>query len=110
MSDSSLCCEVCVDTAVGAVAAAEGGADRVELCANLLEGGTTPSLGSVTFAVSRLSIPVMVLVRPRGGDFVYSDDEVEVMLRDIDSLKATRARGIVSGALRPDGRGPRGPC
>jgi copper homeostasis protein len=94
--------EVCVDTAAGAVAAREGGADRVELCANLLEGGVTPSAGAVQWVREQLEISVMVLVRPRGGDFVYSDGEMAVMLRDIAVMRELGVDGVVVGALGPD--------
>ena len=96
--------EVCCGSADFAVAAASAGADRVELCDNLVEGGTTPSLGATALAVERASVPVMAMVRPRGGDFLYSDLEVEVMLRDIDALKGVGVSGIVFGALCADGR------
>lgn len=102
-SRPSLTFEVCVDTAMGAEAAEAAGADRVELCANLLEGGTTPSAGSVAWLRDKLGIDVMVLIRPRGGDFVYSDGETEVMLRDIESVKRAGVTGVVIGALCPDG-------
>ena len=95
--------EVCTDTAVGAAAAQAGGADRIELCANLLEGGTTPSIGAVEWVHEQLEIAVMVLVRPRGGDFVYSGQEFDVMLRDIEAVKSIGVDGIVVGALQPDG-------
>ncbi|NLD72895.1 MAG: copper homeostasis protein CutC, partial [Chloroflexi bacterium] len=75
--------EMCVDSVDAAVAAEAGGADRVELCANLLEGGTTPSPGTMALACERLGIPVNVIVRPRGGDFLYTDAEFEVMRRDV---------------------------
>nr|MCA8956158.1 copper homeostasis protein CutC [Planctomycetota bacterium] len=95
--------ELCVDSAPGALAAQEGGADRIELCADLIEGGITPSAGAVQFVREQLSIPVMVLVRPRGGDFVYSATELEVMRRDIEMLRAAGVDGVVVGALRRDG-------
>jgi copper homeostasis protein len=96
--------EVCCGSADFAVAASSAGADRVELCDNLVEGGTTPSLGATALAVERAAVPVMAMVRPRGGDFLYSDLEVEVMLRDIDALKAVGVSGLVFGMLRADGR------
>ena len=95
--------EVCVDSVEGAMRAASAGANRVELCANLLEGGTTPSRGALELCCSTLSIGVAVLVRARGGDFVYSDVEHEITLRDIDAAKAAGAAAVVVGALHPDG-------
>lgn len=95
--------ELCVEGVDGAVAAAEGGADRVELCASLVEGGITPSLGTVRAAVAAVSVPVMVMVRPRGGDFLYSSREFAAMLVDVASLRDTGAAGVVFGCLTADG-------
>jgi copper homeostasis protein len=95
--------EVCCASADFAVAAAAAGADRVELCANLVEGGTTPSVGAIEATVARLAIPVMVMIRPRGGDFLYSDLEMDVMLRDIGSAREAGADGVVFGVLDADG-------
>ncbi len=97
-------CEVCVEGFSGAQAAAEGGAHRIELCAGLVEGGTTPSHGALALAVERLKIPTMVLIRPRGGDFLYSDEELETMLRDISLAREAGAFGVATGALTKDGR------
>jgi copper homeostasis protein len=99
-----LIAEICIDSVEGAVAAGEAGADRVELCANLLEGGTTPSLGLMEITIARAKLPVQVMIRPRGGDFLYSDIEVETMLRDIAAAKAARAGGVVFGCLTADGQ------
>ncbi|MEZ6117081.1 MAG: copper homeostasis protein CutC [Pirellulaceae bacterium] len=96
-------CEICIDSVAGARAAHQAGADRLELCANLLEGGTTPSLGMTEAVIAAVPLPVMVMIRCRGGDFCYSPEEVDVMRRDIQSLRQTGIRGIVIGALTPDG-------
>ena len=85
-------CEVCVEGFSGAQAAEEGGAHRIELCAGLVEGGTTPSHGALALALERLEIPTMVLIRPRGGDFLYSREELECMLREI--VERTGAREV----------------
>ncbi len=95
--------ELCVESVEGALAAEAGGANRVELCADLVEGGITPSIGSVRLAKERLSIPVMTMVRPRGGDFLYSDVEREIMLTDIAAIRDAGSDGVVFGCLQPDG-------
>jgi len=95
--------EACVDSVESALAAARGGAHRIELCANLIEGGTTPSAGTLAVCNSRLTIPIFVLIRPRGGDFLYSTAELAVMLEDIRRAKQAGVQGIVTGALRADG-------
>jgi len=92
--------EACVDSVESALAAERGGAARVELCANLAEGGTTPSGATIAVCRARLGIPIHVLVRPRGGDFHYTDLEFEVMRRDIQLAKELGAHGIVIGVLR----------
>lgn len=95
--------EACVDSVHGALAAERAGAGRLELCANLVEGGTTPSGGMVRAVLRCVGIPVFAMVRPRGGDFLYDAAEIEVMLRDIEFAKACDVHGIVSGALNPNG-------
>ena len=101
---TGLLSEICIDSVDGAIAAEQAGAHRVELCANLLEGGTTPSLGLMETAIARTKLPVQVMIRPRGGDFLYSDIEIQIMLRDIAAAKAARAGGVVFGCLTADGR------
>src|SRR5215470_14806190 len=91
--------EVCVGDVESAIAAEAGGADRVELCDNLAVGGTTPSAGTIAEACRWLSIPVHVLIRPRAGDFVYSERELAVMRHDIEAAKALGAAGVVLGFL-----------
>lgn len=86
-----------------ALAAQAGGADRIELCSDLAAGGTTPSAGTVALVRERVRLPLMVLVRPRAGDFVHDDDETENVLRDIASCRALGCDGIVTGALTSAG-------
>jgi copper homeostasis protein len=87
----------------GGLAAQEAGADRVELCGGLVEGGVTPSAGMIRAVRTRLSLPLHIIIRPRGGDFCYSDAEFEVMRRDIALAQEAGADGVVFGVLRPDG-------
>ncbi|HTT23439.1 MAG TPA: copper homeostasis protein CutC [Candidatus Sulfotelmatobacter sp.] len=96
--------EVCVDSVASAMAAERGGARRIELCSDLLEGGVTPSLGLLAFVRSIISIGLHLIIRPRPGDFCYSDAEFEIMRRDIELARSTGADGVVLGILKPDGR------
>lgn len=92
-----------MDSAESAIAAEAGGAGRVELCDNLLEGGTTPSAGTIELARENLKIALNVIIRPRGGDFVYSPIEFEIMRRDIEVAANLGADGVVIGILKPNG-------
>jgi copper homeostasis protein len=94
--------ESCIDSHAAAVASARGGAGRVELCARLDVGGTTPDAGLIARCVAAVAIPVFVMIRPRGGDFVYDRGEIAAMEADIDRAIAAGAHGVVFGALRPD--------
>lgn len=95
--------EVCCADIDSVRSAVEGGADRIELCSALEIGGVTPSYGLIKQAVDMSSIPVNVLIRPRGGDFLYSDAEINVMIDDIVQCKRLGANGVVIGCLQADG-------
>jgi copper homeostasis protein len=95
--------EVALDSVASAVAAERGGAARVELCANLLEGGVTPSAGMIAVTRAAISIGLHVMIRPRGGDFSYAPGEFDVMARDIAVAKSLTADGIVLGILTTNG-------
>ena len=95
--------EIAANSLASALAAQEGGADRVELCENLGEGGCTPSYGTLAMARERLRIPLYVLIRPRGGDFLFDALERDTMLRDIELCVRLGCDGVVIGALTPDG-------
>jgi len=95
--------EVCLDSVESAIAAQEGGADRIELCADLERGGTTPSAGMIVEVRAACALPLHVLIRPRAGDFVYSLGELRVIERDIDAAKRAGADGVVIGILTREG-------
>jgi len=95
--------EICVDTVESAISAQSAGADRIEFCDNLPEGGTTPGYGSIISARNNLSIGLHVIIRPRGGDFLYSDLEFDIMRRDIELCGESGVDGIVTGILLPGG-------
>ena len=95
--------EVCVDSIQSAINAEKGGASRLELCGCLGDGGTTPTLGMLHIVKESMKIPIFVMVRPRGGDFLYSEHEFQVMKEDIASFKDKGADGFVFGILTPDG-------
>lgn len=96
--------EVCANGLNSALAAQEGGANRVELCDNLLEGGTTPSYGQIMMSRKMLNIELYPIIRPRGGDFFYSDLEFEVMKADVITCKSLKCDGVVFGILTIDGK------
>lgn len=83
--------------------AVEGGADRIELCANLSEGGTTPSYGTIYQCREAFDVLIYPIIRPRGGDFLYTDDEYEIMLHDVKLCKQLGCDGVVIGLLNEDG-------
>jgi len=104
MTNKNYTFEVCIDSVQSAINAQEAGAHRVELCDNLFEGGTTPSAGMIKKVKEAApNILLFVIIRPRGGDFLYSKEEIDVMLADIEIAKSLGADGIVSGALTKDG-------
>jgi copper homeostasis protein len=96
-------CEICVDSVAGVRAAKAAGAHRVELCADLLEGGITPSLGTIRQARNVPGIDLNVMIRPRGGDFLFSDDEFAAMRADVETAKVEGANGVVIGQLTATG-------
>ena len=102
-TDRSILVEACVDSVASTRAAERGGASRVELCDALFDGGTTPSAGMIAACKEAVSIPVFVMIRPRGGGFVYSIEEREVMRRDVVVARELGADGVVIGALLPNG-------
>jgi len=95
--------EVAVDSIESALIAQSAGANRIELCAGLAIGGITPSHGMIAVARERLEIPINVIIRPRRGDFLYSEAEFEMMRRDIEYAKSLAVNGVVIGLLRDDG-------
>jgi copper homeostasis protein len=96
--------EICCGSIDDAIQAEIGGADRVELCSALFLGGLTPSIGTIQEAKRRLKIPVMAMVRPRGGGFCYTDAEFATMERDAEAALDAGADGVVFGILKEDGR------
>jgi copper homeostasis protein len=95
--------EICANSLQSAINAEQGGANRIELCTNLQVGGTTPSKVLIQSVIKALAIPVYVLIRPRGGDFIYTQDELEQMRSDISFCLEAGCKGVVFGALNREG-------
>lgn len=95
--------EICANSVASCLEAQKGGAHRIELCAGIPEGGTTPSYGEIALARKLLNIQLNVIIRPRGGDFLYSDIEHQTMLHDIEMAKRLGVDGVVVGCLTADG-------
>lgn len=91
--------ESCVGSYTEAINAINRGANRIELCENLAEGGTTPSYGTVKKLTESTNVPILVMIRPRGGDFLYSKEEIDIMIEDIKLLKTLNIAGFVLGVL-----------
>ncbi|MBT2745331.1 MULTISPECIES: copper homeostasis protein CutC [unclassified Lysobacter] len=102
--------EISANSLASALAAQAGGADRVELCENLRDGGTTPSYGTIAVARDRLRIPLYVLIRPRGGDFLYDENDLAAMRADVETCVRLGCDGVVIGALDADGAVDAGVC
>lgn len=99
----SLPLEICVFNTATAVAAAEAGADRIELCENYANGGTTPSYGYLKTTREKINIPVFPMIRPRGGDYFHRPEEIEIIAKDIMLCKELGFEGVVFGLLNRDG-------
>ncbi|MCG8475121.1 MAG: copper homeostasis protein CutC [Cytophagales bacterium] len=95
--------EICCYSLESCLAAEEGGAHRIELCGGMYEGGTTPSAGTISLVKEAVNLPVQVMIRPRGGDFLYSDWEMKQMIRDVQMARELGADGVVFGMLKADG-------
>lgn len=91
--------EIAANNISSAIAAYKGGADRIELCDNLSEGGTTPSYATIQYCVAHIPIPCFPIIRPRGGDFLYSEIEFQLMKKDIEMCKKLGCEGVVLGVL-----------
>ena len=96
--------EACVESFEKALESQNNGADRIELCENLSVGGTTPSYGTVKICLEKLNIPIFPMIRARGGNFVYSKDEIEIMKEDIKIFKELGVKGVVLGCLTSDNK------
>ncbi len=95
--------EVCIDNIESLHIAQQAGATRIELCSSLSVGGLTPSTGFMQQAVRHANVPVYAMIRPRQGDFLFDDDEIEMMIADINAVKSAGLQGVVIGCLTPNG-------
>ena len=102
--DTPVLVEAAVETVDAALAAEQAGAARIELCGRLDIGGITPLLSVIESTLSRVRIPVHVMVRPRGGDFIYDEDEISHMAKDVELIRSRRPAGIVTGAIASNGK------
>ena len=96
--------EACVESFEKSLEAQNNGANRIELCENLAVGGTTPSYGTVKICLEKLNIPIFPMIRARGGNFIYSKDEIEIMKEDIKIFKELGVKGLVLGCLTSDNK------
>ena len=96
--------EACVESFEKSLEAQNNGANRIELCENLAVGGTTPSYGTVKICLEKLNIPIFPMIRARGGNFVYSKEEIEIMKEDIKAFKDLGVKGVVFGFLTSDNK------
>ena len=96
--------EACVESFKKSLEAQNNGANRIELCENLAVGGTTPSYGTVKVCLEKLNIPIFPMIRARGGNFVYSKEEIEIMKEDIKAFKDLGVKGVVFGFLTSDNK------
>lgn len=103
MAEKKYIIEIATSDFATTKSAVEGGADRIELCANLAEGGTTPSFGTIKLCRKEFNIDIYPIIRPRGGDFLYTDAEFNIMLEDVKRCKKFNCDGIVTGLLNSDG-------
>lgn len=96
--------EACTGSYMEVVKAFENGANRIELCDNLGEGGTTPSYGTIKKVIENIDLPINVIIRPRGGNFIYNNEEKEIMFTDIEICKSLGVAGLVIGSLTKDNK------
>src|SRR5712672_2347019 len=96
--------EICCYNLYSAVVAADAGADRIELCADPASGGTTPGIGLIKTVRKKMDIEIWPIIRIRGGDFLFDEEEIDVMMQEVSACKSAGCEGVVIGMLLPDGR------